>query len=439
MKKSIKRILSSLLFVCLLLAGLAGFRYLVTDDVYSYTRIMMHQLYESDTNIDVLFLGSSHVYRSLIPEITDAGLNAYTFNGGSSSQQMDGSYALLCEAIDHHDISTVYLELYYAIACSPAWNDRTDMTSTYILSDYMRNPFNRTRYLLQASSKEYYGNSFLIAKRNIDALLDPDIVYSLLRQKSSDFYKNYQYPKRENAEEYYVDRGYIANIGTLSADQVWVSDAYGTIDLQKISQDYLRSLQQIVTLCRNRNIELVFFIAPMPEATLLGKENYDDYLAFAQQIASELNVPLYDFNLCKTDYFDTQDRNLFKDWNHLNQAGAEIFSQLFSDFFSGKLSHDQIFYASLSEKVLDEKPAVYGLAGPSIAEDGTIQGYIITNHPEAYTYKIGVQTENKSEILIQDFSSNRYFSLPPETQGTLLVFCKAKGSQGTSTCLEVQI
>lgn len=80
MKKLIKRMVAIICFISLFIGIGKMWRYLLVDDVNSYTRIMMHQLYTCDENIDVLFVGSSHVYRSFIPEITDEGFGCYTFN-----------------------------------------------------------------------------------------------------------------------------------------------------------------------------------------------------------------------------------------------------------------------------------------------------------------------------------------------------------------------
>ena len=73
--------------------------YILVDDTSSYTRLTMHELYHADSNIDVLFVGSSHVYQSLNPEITDKIFQRNTFNAGSSSQGMDGSLAMIKETL----------------------------------------------------------------------------------------------------------------------------------------------------------------------------------------------------------------------------------------------------------------------------------------------------------------------------------------------------
>ena len=88
-KGKIKTLLSVLVFCILFLLVGQMFRYLLTDDSGSYTRMTFHEMYEQD-NIDILFVGSSHCYRSFVPEILDKKLNRSTFNIGTSSQKMDG-------------------------------------------------------------------------------------------------------------------------------------------------------------------------------------------------------------------------------------------------------------------------------------------------------------------------------------------------------------
>ncbi|MCC8107171.1 MAG: hypothetical protein LIO99_14420 [Clostridiales bacterium] len=354
MRKIIARIASLLIISVLFMGGLRLFRYLVTDDSSSYTRIMMHQLYESESNIDILFVGSSHVYRSLVPDIADDILGGYTFNAGTSAQAMDGSYWIIREALDNNEVSCIYLELYYGIATGEKYKDRTQLTSTYIIADYMRNPINRTIYLLNASSKEYYANSFIIARRNWENLLDIDIISSIVKKKSSVAYKNYEYTKGENDVEYYVDRGFVANDSVMDEEQAISSEAYDEIDLSSISDDYLNSLESIVTLCAKKEVELIFFIAPMPESTVVGKGNYDAYSSYIKELAEYWNIEFYDFNLCKTSYFDASDYKFFKDDDHLNTTGAEKFTEVFSSFFSGQISSEALFYESLEDKLADE-------------------------------------------------------------------------------------
>lgn len=74
MRKIFCRCVSAVLFIACFFACGEGWRYILIDDAKSYTRVMMHQLHESEENIDIIFAGSSHVFRSLIPSITDDGM-----------------------------------------------------------------------------------------------------------------------------------------------------------------------------------------------------------------------------------------------------------------------------------------------------------------------------------------------------------------------------
>lgn len=115
MKKKIRYAAGGLIFL-LLFVGCGQFlQYILVDDTVSYTRITFHEMYEQD-NIDILFVGSSHCYRSFIPEILDEKLGKNTFNAGTSSQHLDSSYMIIREAAKYNDIEHIYLELYFNMA-----------------------------------------------------------------------------------------------------------------------------------------------------------------------------------------------------------------------------------------------------------------------------------------------------------------------------------
>lgn len=356
MKAILKHLITVFCALAIFVGSIEIWRYLLVDDTSSYTRIMMHQLYESPENIDVLFVGSSHVYRSFNPQITDEEFGLTTFNAGSSSQMMDASYAVIKEAAKDNDIQQIYLEMYYVIALSGEYQERTELTSTYIISDYMKPSWNRTQYLLHASSKEYWINSFVIARRDWKNFYDFLYMLGLLKTKQSEQYRNYEWMNpNPDSSEHYVDRGFVANDGVIG-DEQW--DALGTptekinVDAaQTTALDSYNSLMDIIDFCKDEGITLTLFVTPEPERKLLGKGNYQEYHDYVEEIASENGIEFYDFNLVREDYFDTDDKTLFLDDNHLNTAGAEAFSKLFGQFFTGKISAEDLFYDSFDEKM----------------------------------------------------------------------------------------
>ena len=83
--KMLRKLSAVLLFAALTLAVLAAANFLLVDDVHSYSRAMLQELYADAGKIDTLFLGSSHCYRSVDPDAVDAALGTYSFNAGSST------------------------------------------------------------------------------------------------------------------------------------------------------------------------------------------------------------------------------------------------------------------------------------------------------------------------------------------------------------------
>lgn len=236
MRKKILKAITGILVFCILF-GVTGklARYLVTDDTTSYTRITYHEMYEQD-NIDVLFVGSSHCYRSFKPEILDEELGLNTFNVGSSSQFIDGSYMLIREAARYNDIKHIYLEVYYDVARAEKAN-RTDPTATYIISDYLRPSIDKYLYLLNATTSEYYGNSFFVARRNWESLFDFDSIKSLLQKKSTDSYKEYKYDNVTFETEWYGGKGFVDDSHAVSNWNIFSYLGWPEFSVDSISQD----------------------------------------------------------------------------------------------------------------------------------------------------------------------------------------------------------
>lgn len=422
MGKTVNRCVQIILFILCFLACGRGWNYILVDDTRSYTRVMMNQLYETKENIDVIFVGSSHVYRSLIPSITDCELGNYTFNMGTSSQDMDGSLALIREAAAYNDLSHVYLEVYYEIAEGSAnYSERTEMTGTYIISDYMRPSLRRMSYLLQATPKEHWVNGFIIPRREWTKVFDFDYVKNLIKKKQTDNYKNYILQRTEGQSEYYVDRGFVANNNVVSEEVYCNSEAYGPIMVNHLpGSDWENSLLGAIDYCKKHNIEITLFVVPEPEWTIVGKGNYQDYHDYVRKLADSQNVGFYDFNLCSNAYFDANDRKLFKDEDHLNTCGAEEFSHLFGQFFGGKIKADDLFYTTYAEKLNAEGAAVYGFAGPgNDPKAGLKDYYMISNVDSGIEYSITAIPSERERYCVQDFNENKRFSLPAEETGRI--------------------
>lgn len=351
-RKVIKKMAALLCAVALFVGTKEGLRYLIVDDTASYTRLTLHEMYESESNIDILFVGASLVYRSLVPGVADDYFDAYTFNLGSSNQQMDASLVLIKEALMYHDVKQIYLEVSYDIALLEDNKDRTQMIGTYIVSDYLRPSLRKAIFLLRASTPEHYANSFIPARRNPEKLFDFAYIKELVKKKSDISYRSYEceWIRSKEAIDYYVDRGFVANDSVYEAALENLPECE-PIDLSAISEDWKYYLKEIIDFCQKEGIQLTLFSAPKPKVTLTGKGNYDEYYMFMQELAEEAGVPYYDFNLCKAQYFDSEDMIYFKDGTHLNANGAKKFTELFASLFTQRITAEELFYTSYQEKL----------------------------------------------------------------------------------------
>lgn len=337
---------TEILLICIIfLCFIKGLNFLLVDDADSYTRITMHELYNQERNIDILFLGSSHCYRSFDTQIIDKYFGENTFNAGSSSQALDGSYALLVEAGKHNKLNKVFLELYYD-AVKEVYSERTELTSTYIISDYLRPSINKYRYLLSAGSKEYWINGIWPARRNWKKVFDGKWIAENIEKKHDADYLNYEYVN--HGWEYYAGKGFVANTDIVERNS-YEDTLYEPIRKEQISKDNQDMLIRIIEYCKKSNIDLVIVVAPMPQFRVEGIKNYDLYVEQVRHLLQPYDVEFYDFNLCDNALFGND--ALFMDDHHLNLKGAEQFSTIFSEFFIGMIEPNALFYCSWEEKM----------------------------------------------------------------------------------------
>ena len=408
--KIVRKITGCVLFAGLFLLCGAGFRYLLVDDSQSYTRLMMHEFYHQD-NIDVLFAGSSHCYAALDPAVTDEIFGKNTFNAGSSLQALDASFALIREAAERYHLEHIYLEMYYLMAFNDNYKDREQLTGTYIISDYMRPSVNKARFLLEASSPKYYINSFLPARRNWEGLLHPaEIRETVLRKQTAD-YRHY------TPFAGYRAKGYVTNQGTIPGGLLLDTAGFDWFHAENASEDWLRTLKEIIDYCEKRKIPLTLFSAPMTLFQTAGVGNYDDYIRMIQGLIEGTDADYVDFNLCREEYFD-QDPSLFSDAGHLNEEGAAAFSRVFAEYFTGQISAEDLFYDSMAEKISSADPRILGLSFLD-SGDGMRKLKIVSTFPEGTMYSVNLTGGDGSSETLLDRSADPFFEISQSEHGTI--------------------
>lgn len=389
-----------------------------------WERVYWHNFYNTDKNIDNLFLGSSHVFCDINPYQLDTinGMNNY--NMATSGMRLNASYYSLKEAISRHDISNVYLELYYDLAIGATGDvySSSSVANNWGCTDYMKPSLNKLNFIVSMCPRDKYLDTLFPFIRFRDKLFDSAYVGETVVKKMTTDYKNYLYKTTdENGTIEYMDKGFHNATIQLREEQLFWSQGQKIDTIHPITESSEEYLRKIIELCKNENINIVLFITPIYELQMLSTGDYDLYCESVKRIAGDYQIDFYDFNLCKQEYLDIQHREYFMNMGHLNAVGSWIFTDFFWKVVNGTdEKNKEFFFSTYKEKVRSGNPEVFGL----ISSDGGNSQYnieIASNVEEGIEYRIQAINSDGEEKIIQNYSENRQFLIPSDEHGLFYI------------------
>lgn len=348
---ALRKCASAALFALLTVVLLAAARFLLVDDVRSYSRVMLQELYAQAGQIDTLFLGSSHCYRSVDPAMVDETLGTHSFNAGSSQQLPDGSYYMLREAAAQNPLKTVYLEMFYTGYNQSASSDIP--LACYLLADYMRwDSANRYEYLWEMGGLAALVDLALPARHAMASL--PGLP-QLWKAKLTDGYApgNYAYVTYPDEGERYCGNGFVYTEGTPRDGFATLRDVDPSQPLSAFGWD---NLTRIAAFCRAQNIRLVLFTAPLPSAYVSNTENYQAYVDAVRAFAAANDTVYWDFSLYRDRKALDMGAGTFSDAHHLNGQGAEQFTAVLCEVIARDAAGEDVsglFCDTVQEKLTD--------------------------------------------------------------------------------------
>lgn len=342
----LQKIAALLAFAAVTAVLLAACDFLLTDDVHSYSRVMLQELYDQSRELDTLFLGASHCYRSVDPAQVDARLGTHSFNAGTSQQQPDGSYYLLKELTGRSDLDTVYLEMFY-VGYSNEGSSQVPL-ACYLITDYL-DPLspNRYAYLMEMGGPAAFADLLMPARH---AIGEPGELPALWKAKLSDGYApgNYSYVTYPDEGEAYQGRGFVYTRGTPRYGFDTVLNVNADAPLTDFAWTYL---EKIADLCEENGIRLVLFTAPLPSAYADSTANYQSYLNAVQSFADRRGLSFWDFTLYREIIVNFED---FCDAHHLNGQGARKFTDALCSVIEAEAAGEAVqdrFFPTLEEKL----------------------------------------------------------------------------------------
>ncbi|MBO4857147.1 MAG: hypothetical protein J5527_01360 [Treponema sp.] len=395
--------------------------FLCKDDANSYARTLFHEFYEQE-NIDYLVCGASHVSHGLEANIAGEYFEKNVFNTGTPSQKIDGTYAIIRQASELYNIEKVFLELDFSIACSPAFSERTGFTSEYIVSNGIKDYKIKTDFLLNCSKPKYYLNAFLPIGKDKLMTLNPKKIFGKIKSIITGEYFKYTY---KDSDSEYAGKGCVLDLDEIPNGGYCNDKKEKPIPVDDISDDWIHTIENIISFCKEKNIELIFFSMPCSDFYLNERANYDEYYSFCYDFVTKQGFKYYDFNLIKPELLSLEDSD-FQDDNHLSKKGVYKWTDFFCDFFSTKYLEsngiEKYFYSSYKEKMNAQEDKIFGLYLIPSSNKQTVEIIPVQNHKtiNGITYDIYTIIDNE-EVPVAQKTENNIITLPSGKNGKIRV------------------
>lgn len=297
MKKIFKRSLALLLILIFTLVSVWALDRVLLIKRYDGVKPMESFYAQEPGTVDVLLMGNSHmgVHADTATLWREYGISSFALWGGV--QPMWNTYHFLAEALKYQQPKAVVLEIG---GLSYDWEYADEATQLKNVAG-MHLSLNKLEAVKATAPKERWASLLL-------GLPLYHQRYSELTEEDFQFFPW--------SDELINNKGSYALYGHGDFD---MEDPWAIDSLAEISDKTMDYFMRIVSLCRERGIELILVKTPTVDL-----EKYQPYSNAAAEIADELGLAFYDFNKMgeetgiegKDFYFDT----------HLNLGGARKLS-----------------------------------------------------------------------------------------------------------------
>lgn len=244
-------------------------------------------------NIDILFLGSSHMYRGCDPRIFEKyGLNV--FNLGSSSQTPLQTKILLNKYLEHLNPKLVIYDIYPLTLTFDGLESSIDLLKSSGID---------------ASSLEILWQSNHIKCFNA-------FIYFATKQFVFD--ENVKRVNVDNKDYVYIKKGYVQSAAEINPDTLLFGP---NSDQMKPKQQ--KAFQDILSEINRKKIPLLLIQIPVTkkfESTIQHRDKFEEFIQAQNQFYINFNNEL-----------ELSDKYHFADYHHLNQKGVELFNKALID------------------------------------------------------------------------------------------------------------
>ncbi len=277
----------------------------------------------NNTNIDVVFYGSSHAYTSINPLIINNSCNTISYNLGSSALRLLFTELVIEESIRYNKPELMVIEVHSNSIKIPIRKEikyfqyyALDFIPNYVLSK-----IDKTR-------KVYKKSEFL-------SVFSP-LIRNHTKWNMQDFFSLDRKENLDLSNHYYA--GFRGAIRSVKKEQ---TEKYKNFQIEEIKVDTLKEkmtkleeieVDKIIAIAKKEDIQILFFSAPTIKSRF---ENYNFFYELNQYFENR-GVKYINTN----DYIAKIGLELkdFRDLDHLNTSGSNKVSEFLATYINNEFS-----------------------------------------------------------------------------------------------------
>ena len=329
--------------------------------------IMWNSYYEQE-EIDTIFIGSSLCQGTFDPYIFDEKLGVKSFNMGTPLQAVPQTVRALEVAIEDHNIKTVIFGMgfstlkYEGLLEAELTFEKSRVremggvegfveSMAYLWSEEIRASEKSIHYLFPwLYNREEISGDGMLANMKLKLRQMQEKYFGIPIEDNQIFHKGYQ-----NHD------GMVFNY-----DNMWETNTYRYYD-EELNAEMMASLEEIMTICRQHEIELIVVNTPHPYFDVVScYEFYEQNQNEVKKLCDRYGVDYYDFSLAKPEIYAAK-AEYYSDYEHLNLEGSQVFCEQLCDFLIRRENGENMeeyFYSmeeflSIYEEWLEDWKAYY--------------------------------------------------------------------------------
>ena len=272
-----------------------------------------------DESIEILFLGNSHSLVTFVPALINKELNIDSYSFASNGANLDIVYFRFLEVLKTQNPQIIVIEL-FSVMSDFDNNQVRKLKWSHAAFDGMKFSENKIRAI----------QTLFPLNNNLDNFQNQFELFFPIKNYHSNW-KDEQLPiylkrifSKEMIETYSTSFGfkwlnkihpdYIMNDSVLNKQNAQ------TNEVDKISDEKRFLLEEIISICNENNIKIVFVITPFIEQNGISSKDLTKISNGLSNIMLENGIPLINYNLLSEEIgFNYND---LEDDGHVNTVGA---------------------------------------------------------------------------------------------------------------------